>query len=179
MSGEHAHPEIGALDTEVARLAANLARLTSQVVALEAGRADTAARLTALEGEEDVIYRYLGKPSGTLTVGGSYTDLDGSRWDPTRAGWEHTLIYLNCTPTFKTGKTRGALRVRLLRADSDTTMYHDHVITADSLSSGAQLITQVYWEMGDKTASRVQLKCIGGLAKVVVGTRYTKRAIVT
>jgi hypothetical protein len=178
MSREHTHPEIAALDTEVARLNAALARLTAQVVALETGAADTAARLTALEGDEDVIYRYLGKPSGTLTVGGSYVDLDGSRWDPSRAGWEHTLIYLNVTPTFKTGKTRGALRVRLLRADGDTTMYHDHVITVDSLSSGSQLITQAYWEMGDKTASRVQLKCIGGLAKVVVGTRYTKRAIV-
>ena len=180
MSGEHTHPEVAALDSALANLTARVAVLTTQVVALEAGQALLATKSAALEGRlaELVTYRYLGKPAGTLTVGGSYADLDGSRWDPPGSGWEHTLIYLNVTPTFKTGKTRGALRVRLMRSDGDSSMYHDHVIDAQALAGGSQLITQTYWEMGDGTANRVQLKCIGGLAKVVIDTRYTKRALV-
>lgn len=180
MSGEHAHPEYALAEPTaalIATLQTRVEQLAGQVGALEAAHRILEGKVTTLE-EPDVIYRYLGKPDGTLTVGGSYTDLDASRWDPPGGGWEHTLVYLNVTPTFKTGKTRGALRVRLMRSNGDTTMYHDHVIDRDALASGSQLITQAYWELGDGSASRIQLKCIGGLAKVVIDTRYTKRALV-
>ena len=111
MSGEHTHPDydgqVASVHADLVAAADRLNLLTAQVVALEAHAVDTDTRLTALEVPM-VTYRYLGKPSGTLTVGGSYTDLDASRWDPPGSGWEHTLIYLNVTPTFKSGKTRGA-----------------------------------------------------------------------
>lgn len=126
-----------------------------------------------------VTYKYLGKPSGTLKVGRKYVRLDRSKWDPPRKGWESTLVYLNVAPTFKAGKNVGALRVRIVRADGDKTAYHDHVIHADALADGAQLITYTYWESGDGAPTYVELRCQGGLESAVVGTRYTKKALVS
>lgn len=180
MTGAHDHPEIAALDQAVAGLASRAATLATALADLEAQHRQLVTRITTLEGGTmGLDYRYLGKPSGTLTVSGAYVDLDMSRWDPPRDGWEHTIVYLNVTPVFKTGKTRGSLRVRLMRAGGDATNYMDHVIDADALIGGAQLITQTYWESGDSTASRIQLRTGGGLASAKIGTRYTKRALLS
>lgn len=124
-------------------------------------------------------YKYLGKPGGTLKVGRSYTRLDQSRWDPPRPGWESTLVYLNIEPTFKAGKSAGAIRIRLVRADGDKTAYNDFVIHRDALDGNArQLQTFTYWESGNGKVTRVELRCQGGLESAVIRTRYTKKAVV-
>jgi len=122
-------------------------------------------------------YKYLGKPSGTLTVGTKYVKLDKSTWTPPRKGWESTLVYLNVTPTFKTGKSTGALRIRIVRSDGDKTAYNDVPISKDTLEDGSTLITYTYWELGEagtKGKTHVELRCHGGLASVKIGTRYRK-----
>jgi len=126
-------------------------------------------------------YKYLGKPKGTLTVGTKYVKLDQSTWTPPRKGWESTLVYLNVTPTFKTGKSTGALRIRIVRSDGDKTAYCDFPISKDTLEGGSTLITYTYWELGEagaKGKTHVELRCHGGLASVKIGTRYTKKCVV-
>lgn len=123
-------------------------------------------------------YDYLDKGEGTLTVGRSYVELDKSEWDPPNAGLEHTLVYLNVRPTFAGGKTRGALRIRLIRADGDASAYHDYPIDADMLEDGTQLITHTYFELGDGKRTHIELRCQGGLESADIGTRYTKKAVV-
>ena len=96
-------------------------------------------------------------------------------------GWESSQVYLNVTPTFKSGKTVGAIRVRLVREDGDDTGHEDKLIHADALDGdGKTLIRWLYWEMGGKgDSTKVQLKCIGGLESAKVGTRYTKKAVIS
>lgn len=113
-------------------------------------------------------YKYLGKPSGLLTVGTRYVTLDQSRWDPPRRGLEHTLVYLNVAKV----KGSGFLRVRIMRADGDATAYMDFPVT------GSQLITYTYFEDGDGKPTHVELKCRGGLTQAVISTRYTKKAVI-
>ena len=124
-------------------------------------------------------YKYLGKPAGTLTVGTTYTKLDDSTYDPPRSGWENTLIYLNIRPTrWQPGATIGAVRVRIIRADGDATGYEDFVIAAPALEDGTTLRTYTYWELGDGQKTHVELRCQGGLETADIGTRYVKKAIV-
>jgi hypothetical protein len=125
-------------------------------------------------------YDYLDKPGGTFTVTREYKTLDQSTWTPPRTGWEHTYVYLNIKPTFQSGKTVGAIRVRLIREDGDTTGHEDLIILKDALDSeGKTLRHWVYWEQGNKdTTTKVQLLCLGGLASAAISTRYTKKAVV-
>jgi len=124
-------------------------------------------------------YDYLDKPSGTLTIGRSYTKLDNSTWDPPHAGWENTYVYLNIDPTFQSGKTHGAIRFRMIRADGDETAHIDIPIDVDDLDDNGRYLTHVvYWEQGDGKKTHVELKCQGGLASASLGTRYTKKAVV-
>ena len=113
-------------------------------------------------------YAYLGKPPGQLVVGTSYMKLDQSTWDPPRAGLEHTLVYLNIEAV----SGRGILRLRIVRADGDKTGYMDFDV------SGKKLITYTYFENGDGKPTHIELKCMGGLKSVTIGTRYTKKAVV-
>lgn len=133
-------------------------------------------------GEDvDVLdYDYLDKPDGTFTITREYKTLDKSEWNPPRGGWENTQVYLNIDPTFKSGKTHGAIRVRLMREDGDDTGHEDIPIDIDDLDdNGRTLRRWNYWELGEKGAStKVQVECIGGLESCSVGTRYTKKAVV-
>lgn len=173
MSGEHTHTEIANLDAVVATLYERVSRLTAQVVALEAAAAFP-------KTPQDVYdYMYGGKPSAPQTIGRKYTRLDLSALDPTAAGLEFTLRYLNIAPTFAAGKTVGAIRPRLVRADGDMTAYDDIEISRDALDDdGIALKTFVYFEAGDGGATYWELKCIGGITSAAVGTRYTKKAII-
>lgn len=126
------------------------------------------------------IYDYLDKPSGNQTIGTGYVDLQQSSWDPPEDGWEHTYVYCNIQPTkWKEGQTIGCLRLRIVRADGDTTAHEDWVIAAQALDEdGRTLRHMLYWEAGDGNKTRVQLKCEGGLVECVLRTRYTKKAVV-
>jgi hypothetical protein len=125
-------------------------------------------------------YDYLDKPGGTFTVTRDYKTLDNSTWNPPRTGWENSFVYLNIKPTFQSGKTSGAIRVRVFREDGDTTGHHDLIITKEALDSeGKTLRHWTYWEAGGKgDSTKVQLQCIGGLGSAVISTRYTKKAVV-
>jgi len=137
-----------------------------------------------VEGGEDVSnnydYDYLDKPAGTFTITRSYKDLDQSEWSPPRSGWESTQVYLNVKPKFKSGKTHGAIRVRVMRENDDSTGHDTLPIDADDLDSdGRVLLRYYYWEKGGAGDSTVvQLMCVGGLESAEVGTRYTKRVTV-
>lgn len=137
-------------------------------------------RFTVGEADMDnYTYKYLGKPTGTQTVGRKYVTLQKSKYDPPHAGWESTLVYLNLNSVkFKAGKSAGAVRVRIVRANGDKTAYHDNVVHVGALDDGGTLLTYTYWEAGDGQPTHVELKCIGGLESVVLGTRYTKKCVV-
>jgi hypothetical protein len=144
-------------------------------------RADVSDQLQDYEGEDmDVLdYDYLDKPGGTFTATGSYKKLDQSTWNPPRDGWENTLVYLNITPKFKSGKTHGALRVRLMRENGDAHGYQDFPIDVDDLDDGQTLKQYLTWEKGGKGDSTwIEVKCIGGLESATIGTRYTSKAVV-
>lgn len=125
-------------------------------------------------------YDYLGKPDGTQSIGTSYETLDDSAYDPSKSGWENTLVYLNIKPTkWAEGARIGAVRIRIMReADDDATAYEDLVIAQDALEDGSTLRTYTYWEKGDGQRTHVELRCQGGLLAADVGTRYTKKALV-
>lgn len=160
----HTHPEFAALAMAIAGLKADVNTLKAQVAVLRSS---------------GVTYDFLGKPVDNQVIGRSYTLLDQSFYDPAVGGWEHTLRYLNIKPVFKAGKTSGALRPRLVRADGDTTDFDDIQIHLDGLDSdGVTLRTHTYWELGDGKPTYFELKCIGGLESVTLTTRYTKKAIV-
>lgn len=123
-------------------------------------------------------YDYLEKPGGTLTVGTSYKKLDNSEWDPPHSGWENTYVYLNIKPTKWDGDI-GALRMRIVRADGDTTGHEDLIIARVALDNDGKTLRHVsYWEAGDGKKTHVELECIGGLLEVQIGTRYTKKCVV-
>jgi len=130
-------------------------------------------------GSNNYDYDYLDKPSGTLEVGRSYVKLDQSTWDPPRSGWEHTYVYLNIAPTFQSGKAYGALRLRIVRADGDTTGHQDILIAQGMLDDDGRTLHHVlYWEAGDGKKTHIELKCQGGLQSARIGTRYVKKAVV-
>jgi N-acetylmuramoyl-L-alanine amidase len=129
----------------------------------------------------DVLdYDYLNKPGGTFTVTNSYKTLDQSNWNPPRAGWENTLVYLNITPKFKSGKNHGAIRVRLMRENGDAHGYDTIPIDADDLDEDGVILKQYFtWELGEKGGeTEVQMKCVGGLESASIGTRYTSKAVI-
>jgi len=136
------------------------------------------------EGDEvsDVLdYDYLEKPSGTFTATRDYKTLDQSSWTPPRDGWENTLVYLNIKPTFRSGKTHGAIRIRLMRENGDAHGYDTISIDADDLDDEDGNILRQYftWELGEKGAgTKIQLRCVGGLESALIGTRYTSKAVV-
>lgn len=125
-------------------------------------------------------YDYLEKPSGTFAVTTSYKTLDQSTWTPPRSGWESSQVYLNIDPTFRDGKNHGAIRVRLCREDGDETGHEDIPIDIDDLDGdGRTLRRWLYWEKGGAGDwTKVQLKCIGGMASATIYTRYTKKVTV-
>jgi acetyl esterase/lipase len=173
MSGEHGHPElvdtVAGMHADLVAMADRLNRLTAQVVALE-----------AVDGTQDIYdYNYLGKPTSPQIIGREWVRLSASQHDPTGPGWENTLVYLNITPRFATGKAAGALRPRLVRADGDVTMYDDILLHVDALDGdGVSCRNRLYWEAGDGAPTFIELRCIGGLASAVLGTRYRKVALV-
>jgi hypothetical protein len=178
MSGEHTHDDLGyadaALTEDAIRLLSDrVSRLTAQLVAVE-------AQLAIPRAPQDVYdYMFGGKPSAPQTFGRRYTRLDLSALDPAAPGLEFTLRYLNITPLFAAGKSVGAIRPRLVRADGDMTAYDDIEISRDALDDdGVALKTFVYFEAGDGGATHWELKCIGGISSATVGTRYTKKAII-
>jgi hypothetical protein len=123
-------------------------------------------------------YFYSGKPSGTQRIGTSYVDVDLSKWNPAKVGVEFAMVYLNCSAmAFAAGKSQGALRIRAVRADGDKSSYHDYPLGLDFSDGGEQLITHVYFEKGDGGDTHYEVKCIGGLVGVTLGTRYRKGAI--
>lgn len=126
------------------------------------------------------VYDYLEKPSGNQTIGTGYVDLQQSSWDPPKDGWEHTYVYCNIQPTrWLEGATIGMLRLRIVRADGDTTGHEDWVIAKGALDEdGRTLRHMLYWEAGDGKKTRVQLKCEGGLVECVLRTRYTKKGVI-
>ena len=138
-------------------------------------------RFTVGEEMPDVVdYDYLDKPSGTQTIGRSYETLDQSSWNPPRTGLEHTLVYLNVTPTFRDGKTIGALRIRVLRENGDAHAPDTIPILADALDDdGVATIQYQTFEWGGAgDSTKIQVKCIGGLESAKIGTRYTSKAVV-
>lgn len=141
-------------------------------------RADVQAVLNK-EGEMELKYDFLDKPGGTLTVGTSYIDLDMSKWDSPFAGWENTLVYLNITPTFASGKVAGAVRVRLMREDGDSHAPDSIVIHKEALDENGVHTAQYFtFEASEKGKwTKIQLKCEGGISKAVIGTRYTTKAL--
>ena len=127
----------------------------------------------------ELEYDYLDKPGGVQTIGTGYEDLQQSSWDPPDEGWEHTYVYCNIEPTrWKDGATAGMVRIRIIRADGDTTGHHDWVIDKQALDEdGRTLRHMVYWEAGDGKKTRVSVKCEGGLLEADLHTRYTKKAL--
>ena len=125
-------------------------------------------------------YAYLDKPPGVFTVTRSYKDLDWSYWSPPRSGWESTHVYLNVKPRFKSGKTHGAIRVRVMRENDDATGHDTLSIDQDDLDGDGRLMLRYYyWEKGGAGDSTVvQLMCVGGLESAEISTRYTKRVTV-
>lgn len=115
-------------------------------------------------------YWYGGKPSGTQTVTTKYSSLSLSKYDPKTAGLDIRMIYLNVSKV----QGSGVLRVRAVRANGDTSAYHDYPITGD------QLITHVWFENRSSTdgATHFEVKCRLGLKSVVLSTRYAKCALV-
>ena len=149
MSGEHAHDEYAevapveaalvTIDQTVAYLSERVGRLTAQVVALEA--------LVAVPDAPQDIYDYIygGKPSAPQVIGRRYTRLDLSELDPTSPGLELSLRYVNITPLYAAGKTVGAIRPRLVRADSgDFTAYDDIEISRDALDDDGVATLMAY-----------------------------------
>jgi len=124
-------------------------------------------------------YKYLDKPGGTFAVTTSYKTLDLSTYNPGRSGVEHSQVYLNIDPTFKDGKAVGAIRVRLVREDGDDTGHFDILIHQDALDSDGRILYRwFYWELGGSgDSTKVQLKCLGGLASATIYTRYTKKYV--
>ena len=120
-------------------------------------------------------YDYSGKPGGTLHVGREYVNLDIEEWDPPRKGLEHVLVYLNCSQLVFDAGQPGRIRVRLGRGDGDYTGYQDYTVQPGITEL---LITHTYFEAGDGTRTWVDFKCLDGLASMVVGTRYAKRAVI-
>jgi hypothetical protein len=142
-------------------------------------RADVANQLEEGEDMDVLDYDYLEKPGGTFSATTSYKKLDQSTWNPPRDGWENTLVYLNIKPKFKSGKTHGALRVRLMRENGDAHGYQDLPIDVDDLDDGEALKQYLTWEKGGKGDSTwIEVKCIGGLESASIGTRYTSKAVV-
>ena len=126
MSGEHAHPEIGALDTEVARLNDALARLTAQVVA---GQADTAARFDALEGSVGFTHDFEGYIGTTWTVPKDFTRIPGTRWVANKGGLLLPTIYLNIDYELLNSAEDAILRIQVMRENpSDATGKYDIVL---------------------------------------------------
>jgi hypothetical protein len=176
MSGEHTHPD---LDGQVASVHADLIAAAAELARVNASLSRLTAQVVTIEATEIYAYDFLGKASGSQTFGRSYGKLDMSFYDPDNPGLEFTLRYLNIKPTFATGKTTGAIRPRLVRADGDDTAYDDIQIHKDALDNdGITLRTFVYFEAGDGGDTHWELKCIGGLASAQVGTRYTKKAVI-
>ena len=142
-------------------------------------RADVAEALEEDEVVDVLDYDFLDKPGGTFSATTSYKKLDQSTWNPPRDGWENTLVYLNIKPKFKSGKTHGALRVRLMRENGDAHGYEDFPIDVDDLDDGTVLKQYLTWEKGGKGDSTwIEIKCIGGLESASIGTRYTSKAVV-
>ena len=131
-------------------------------------------------GSGNYDYHYGGKPPGTFSITRDYKTLDQSEWSPPRSGWESSTVYLNVDPTFQSGKTVGAIRLRLVREDGDDTGHADLFVMADALDGdGRCLIRWNYWEKGEKGVStKVQVKCIGGLQSATISTRYLKKSVV-
>lgn len=131
-----------------------------------------------VEDKMGVEYFYGGKPSGKQTVKRKYVTVDRSRWNPLRKGLELALVYLNIAEaTFQDGKSSGTLRIRAVREkDNDKTSYHDYIVHKGM--GTPQLITHTYFESGDGGPTHYEVKCMGGLASVVLDTRYRKGAVI-
>ena len=115
-------------------------------------------------------YWYGGKPKSPQTVGTKYTRVTDSKYDPATAGLDFRMVYLNVDQV----NGSGILRIRGVRADGDTTAYHDYPVSTD------QLITHIYFESrGAKDGPTFfQVKCMKGLKSVRLTTRYSKCAVV-
>jgi hypothetical protein len=127
----------------------------------------------------EVVYDYLDKPGGSLTVGRNYVDLDLSKWDSPAKGKEDTLVYLNITPKFYPGKVAGVVRVRLQREDGDPHAPDSILIHAEGLDEDGVHTAQYYtFELSEKGKwTKIQLKCEGGIESAKIGTRYTTKAL--
>ena len=144
-------------------------------------RADVAACLNEGEDMDVLDYDYLEKPGTTFSVTTSWKDIDQSSWNPPRKGWENTFTYMRVKPTFKSGKTRGALQVRIMRENGDAHAPHTIGIDADYLESdGSMPTTFMSWELGEKGGSTcVQIRCVGGLSSAkLTSSHYTSKAVV-
>lgn len=121
-----------------------------------------------------IEYWYSGKPKGELTVREEYKRLDVPSWAPKRDGVTFGMLYLNVDPTFKSNKSMGALRVRVIR-EAYKGEPDDQSAYKDFLMIGNWLITHVWFEKGE--AGRPlhwEMDCRLGLEKAVIGTRYAK-----
>lgn len=131
-------------------------------------------------------YDYLGKPNevdpekwGTQVIGRKYTELDLSGFDPDPAiaAVEFTLAYMNMRPTFEEGKSAGAVRIRVKRADGDAAGPDELLLHRDALDEGGKSLRLfLFFEANKDTGTKVQVKCIGGVSSCEVSTRYTKKA---
>jgi hypothetical protein len=98
---------------------------------------------------------------------------------PEHVGVEFSLEYVNVEPTFRSGEAvGGAIRMHLMRDDSDESWYDDLPVLKCMLdSSGKALFTRVYFELGElKMGTRVKMRCQGGLESAILSTRYRKVA---
>ena len=129
----------------------------------------------AIEEGQMSDYWYSGKPSGTLSVGQSYVNLDIEEWDPP-SGVEDVLVYLNCSSFVFDGGRPGRIRVCFERDpnNSDRFGYQDFVVVP---GIPELLITHSTFEKGDGTRTWTQMKCMDGLQSMKVGTRYQKRTV--
>ena len=173
MSGEHAHPEVGALDAAVATLQTRVEQLAGQVGALEAAH-------RILEGKVDAMatwHDYSGKPGTTQTVpAGGYVRLDVDVADPPRSGViELHKLYVNASLRFASGADVGVIRVKYVRENGDETAFADHHVSREAAigSPGSYLITATHWEIGQAgMGGRWWIRCGGGLTSIALTTRY-------
>lgn len=128
-----------------------------------------------------LIYDYLEKPGGEQKITRSWCDLDQSAWEPKKKGKEDTFSYFRLRPTFKSGKTAGALQVRVMRENGDAHAPHTIPVSVDYLEDDGTMPTTFYtFELGEAGAStHVELRCVGGLeSAVLTSSRYTTKAVV-
>lgn len=117
---------------------------------------------------------YGGKPKGTLVAnaGDGWVLIDADTADPTKSGLEIQEVYLHCDCFWSDPNRCGEIRVRYTRENGDHTAYQDYTVAPGKEDF---LISHNHSEKGQAgQGGRWWVWIGGGLAKIVITTRYSK-----